>query len=458
MNMPSFRDILQKLSVFKNNLSLLVPIIIALVAVLLFVPTQLMSSKLKNQVEQESINKGIKRINSLEKSAVPREQYEKEAERQKAHAEDADKIVKLSLQTTQRELLSYDLFPAPDANGFSGLIFQHFGQQYRNGIDRLVISVNGQDCPTDAEIQRGLENSSSRNNRSRGFGFQSRSASRDLSMMLDGGGLYGGGSMMSANVDRMIIDEMCEARAKEISVYVNPLDVADYEYWKEYKYDVKQEDALRDCWYHQLAYWIIEDIFKTIKAMNSDYDNVLTAPVKRFMGISFTMGLKRPRSGGGGIYRSVGRRRSMTTKQDQADRPIYVRNPQDGLTESCTARFCNEENKDIDVTHFNFSVIVNTKSVLPFMKELCSAKEHQFRGYPDPNQPVQTFKHNQITVLESKLGSIDLNNMTHRYYRYGDETVVTLDLVCEYIFNVESYKRLIPESVEKDLQGEGKKK
>ena len=464
MNMPSFKDILQKLSVFKNNLSLLVPIIIALVAVLLFVPTQLMSSKLKKQVEQESIDKGIKKVENLEKSAVSSAQYEMEAERQKAHAADANEIAKLAIETTQRELLSYDLFPAPDSNGFSGLLFQHFGQQYRSGIDKFVESVNGGDCPTDAEIQRGLENSSSRN-RQRGLGFPSRSASTDLSTMLDGGGLYGGGSMMFANIDRMIIDEMCEARAKTISVYVNPVDIADYEYWKEYKYDVKQEDALKDCWYHQLAYWIIGDIFKTIKAMNSDYDNVLTAPVKRFMGITFTMGLKRPRSGGGGVYRNVGRRRAMTTtKQDEADRPVYVRNQQQGLTESCTARYCNDDNKDIDVTHFNFTVVVDTKSVLPFMQELCSAKEHQFRGYPDPNepvktfQPVQTFKHNQITILESKFGSIDLNNISHRYYRYGDETVVTLDLVCEYVFNVAGYKNLMPEPVKKDRNGENDKK
>lgn len=463
MNMPSFKDILQKLSVFKNNLSLLVPVIIALVSVLLFIPTQLMSSKLKSQVEQQSITDGIKKVERLEKSAVPSEQYEKEAERQKAHAADANEIEKLAIETTERELLSYVIFPQPDPNGFSGLIFQEFGQRFRKGIDAMVLRVNGRDCPTDAEIQRGLENSSSRTP-TRGMGFSSRPASGDLSTMLDGGGLSGGGlyggSMMLGNINRMIIDQMCEARAKEISVYANPIDISGYEYWKNYKFDVTQEDALRDCWYHQLAYWIIDDIFKTIESMNSGYDNVLKAPVKRFMGITFTMGLKRPRSGGrgGGVVRSIGRNRRTQQQRENADMPTYVRNAQDGLSESCTGRYCNDENKDIDVTHFNFSVIVDTKSVLPFMKELCSAKEHVFRGYPDGNEPPQTFKHNQITVLESKFGAIDLNNMTHRYYRYGDETVVSLDLICEYIFNVESYKSLIPEPVEKDLQGESEKK
>jgi len=243
-----------------------------------------------------------------------------------------------------------------------------------------------------------------------------------------------------------------DPRAKIISVYVNPADISGYEYWADYKYDVKQEDAIEDCWYHQLAYWIIEDIFKTMDSMNSGYDNVLTAPVKRFMSITFTMGLKVPRSAGSsdGVVRGF---RTMRKKKDSenADRPVYVRSEKYGLSESCTGRYCSD---DIDVTHFNFSVIVDRKSVLPFMEELCSAKEHVFRGYPDGTEPPQTFKHNQITVLESKMGSINPNGIAHRYYRYGNENVVSLEMVCEYIFDVEGYDMLMPEPVRKTLAGE----
>jgi hypothetical protein len=268
--------------------------------------------------------------------------------------------------------------------------------------------------------------------------------------------LYGGGgSMMASNINRMIIDEMCKDRAKTISVYINPSNIAGYDYWADYKYDIKQEDAIEDCFYHQLAYWIIEDIFQTIKNMNTGHDNVLTSPAKRFMGISFTMGLKA-RRGGGGVFRAI-RGRGGTTKDknktEDADRPHYVRNESDGLSKSCTGRYCNEDNEGIDVTHFNFSVIISTKSILPFMNELCSVKEHQFRGYPDPNQPAQTFKHNQITILESKMGSINLSDMTHRYYRYGDDPVVSLDLICEYIFDVGGYEILVPQPVLDTLAG-----
>jgi len=449
MNMPKFKDILQKLSVFKNNLSLLVPVIIALVAVLLFLPTQLMSSKLKKAMEQESITDGGKKIKNLEKTAVSRQQYEMEAERQKAHAVDANEIAKLAMQTTQRELLSYVIFPAPEPNGFSGLIFQEYGQRYRAGIDQMMLSVKGRDCPTDAEIQRGLESSSS-SSRARGRGGSMMSSSRGMPGM----NLYGGNSMMFGNIDRMIVDEMCKDRAKSISVYVNPLDISGYEYWADYKYDVKQEDAIQDCFYHQLGYWIIGDIFQAIDKMNSGHENVLTAPAKRFMGITFTMGLKRPRSGGGGAFRS-GRRGAQKKQQEDVDRPAYVRTGAPGLSESCTGRYCGE---DIDVTHFNFSVIVATKSVLPFMKELCSVKEHQFRGYKDGTDPPQTFKHNQITILESKIGSINSNDQTHRYYCYGDESVVSLDLICEYIFDVKGYDSLVPEPVLNTLAGKDEEK
>jgi hypothetical protein len=92
------------------------------------------------------------------------------------------------------------------------------------------------------------------------------------------------------------------------------------------------------------------------------------------------------------------------------------------------------------------------------MKELCSVKEHQFRGYPDGTDPPQTFKHNQITILESKIASIDLNDQTHRYYRYGDESVVSLDLICEYVFDVGGYVILMPEPVLNTLDGKDEEK
>lgn len=463
MNIPNFKQILEKLSVFKNNLSLLVPIIIAVVSLLLFIPTQLMSNKLRQQIQDDSIKKLGDPIRRFAEEAVSEEQYQQEAARQKAHANDANEIALLAVETTQRELLSYELFPEPEPNGFSGIVFQQFGQKFREGIEQLVARVDGRDCPTDVELQRGRQDASGRSASRKlgmgGYGGGYGGDYGDMSMYSQGisGGRGGLGGGMITPLDRVIVDQMCEARAREIKVYVNPTNLAGYEYWGTYKYDVKKEEAVADCWYHQLAYWVIEDIFDTIATMNAGHENVLTAPVKRFETITFTMGMKRPGgAGGGGTGMNTGFNRRKSTqgnKKDNADKPAYVLTATEGLTESCTGRF-SEKDGDIDVIHFNLAVIVSAKQILPFMEQLCSAKQHKFKGYPDGTESEQTFKHNQISILESSSTSISLNGIDHRYYSYGDEDVVELNLVCEYIFNKKGYGPILPEPVRKTLAGE----
>jgi hypothetical protein len=435
-----------------------VPIIIVFVALLLFIPTHLISSRLRKRIQNESITKGASVINRLKAEPISGEQYQIELARQTARANDANEIARLALQTTQRELLSYDIFPEPDPNAdFSAIIFQVFGERFHNGIDEMVQVVNGRDCPTDEELQRALEDSAVSRSRMGGR----------MPMMDMGGGLgrsrglgmgdyYGGGMMPGSNVNRLIIDELCESRARSIWVYVDPATIAGYDYWANFTYEGK-EDAIKDCWYYQLGYWVIEDIFDTIETMNAGHENVLTAPVKRLLSLSFTMGLKRPRSGGG-VFRGVrGRRSSGQKSNENADRPVYVVTDKDGLTESCTGRVCDKE-KGLHTIHFNVSFVVKATDVLPLMDELCSAKEHQFKGYPYGKEPAQTFKHNQITVLESKIGFVNPRETNHRYYRYGEGNSVELDLICEYLFKAEAYKDLVPEPVKKTLAGEEEEK
>jgi len=66
MNLPNFKDILQKLSVFKNNLWLSMTVIIGLVGVILIIPTQLMSSKLKQEIQTKSVSIGKRVQNEME--------------------------------------------------------------------------------------------------------------------------------------------------------------------------------------------------------------------------------------------------------------------------------------------------------------------------------------------------------------------------------------------------------
>jgi hypothetical protein len=462
MDIPNFKDILQKLSVFKNNTALLVSVIVALVGILLFIPTQLLSSKVRAQVQRESITLRASKVDQLERSDTTPVQPASLAARMEAHGNDANEISALGRQTTMRDLLSYDILPEIDVNNFSGLIFVEFGQKYRAGIEGLITAVNGRDCPTDVEIDLGLESSSATSNRRRGMpGMGDPYSMGPMGPMGRGGpaprrlGTITGMGGPRTEIDRMIVDQMCQERAASASVYVTLAEIPGYTHWEDYKYDVNMVPALKDAWYHQLAYWVIEDIFATIAATNAGHDNLLTAPVKRLQSMSFTMGLKRPGSRGKtkGIFRAIGGRKTKTQGEEESDRPAYVISAKDdGLTESLTGR-CSVAEGAIDVIHFNVTMVVAQKDVLLFMQELCSAKEHKFSGYPDGSQPPQTFKHNQITILESKIGALDPDGMLHYSYRYGNDTVVELDLVCEYIFNKAGYEPIKPQAIIDTLAG-----
>ena len=90
------------------------------------------------------------------------------------------------------------------------------------------------------------------------------------------------------DVDLAIVDILCKDKAKSAHIYANPADMGGYEFWEKYKYPGADE-AIQDCWYYQLGYWIIEDIFQTIEAMNSASNSILTSPVKRLLRTSFTL-------------------------------------------------------------------------------------------------------------------------------------------------------------------------
>ena len=471
MDIPNFKTILAKLSVFKNNTALLVPVIVALVAVVLFVPTHLLSSRLQAQMQEESVTKRARKVAQLMRDPVKPVRPESLEQRKQAQATDVNEISNLSLQTTMRDLLSYDIFPEIDVNNFSGLIFVEFGQKYRAGIESLIRSVNGRDCPTQIEIDKGLEESSARSNRRRGMGMGMYGEMGEDPYSMMGAGGPGGAMPMgpgprrlgavagmrgpTTQIDLMIVDQMCTERASSALVYVTPSEICGYDHWQDYKYDVNLPSAVKDAWYHQLAYWVIEDVFNTIDAANAGHESLLTAPVKRFSRMSFTMGLKRPGSRGsrsGAVIRSVGGRRTRQQNEEESDRPAYVLTDKDGLTESLTGRL-TEVDGPIDVIHFNAAVVVASKDVLLFMKEFCSAKEHKYSGYPQPSQAPETHLHNQITILESKIAPINPDDMLHRYYRYGDDPVVELDMICEYIFNTKGYEPIKPQVIKDTIAG-----
>lgn len=156
IELTQFKGIFSKLGFLKSYSSLVLPGAILIAGFVVLAVTLLLGSGFKKKVEEESIPLG-QSVKRLSQSAVPWSQVEIEKEYQRAWEADANQITLLARQTTQGELLSYKMFPEPkDA---SMLIFDEFGRLYQAGIEGLIESVNGRDCPTEAELDQELERS-----------------------------------------------------------------------------------------------------------------------------------------------------------------------------------------------------------------------------------------------------------------------------------------------------------
>jgi hypothetical protein len=419
--------LLKKLSFFKDNLALLVPIVIMFVAGLVFIPTTLLSGSIRKMIAEQSVKPSAE-IDGLLKKVDQAAEAEAMESYINAYAQDANALDNLMLQTTQRELLSYKLFP--DMNETSPLLFDPFRQKFVAGVEAMLKRLNAGGSPSDAEINATLEASSPRAGRGRSPAANS-----------SGGGLYGtrrSFRMMTEN-DRKIVAKVCEDKARAAKVYVNAVDVGGYAYWSDWKFE-EWDKAIRDCWYWQMAYWILEDVTASVEQMNKDADNILHSPVKRVMGVLFT----QARSGRSAIGGRA--RRTMVAKDKQT--PTYVASVKSAMSGApCTGRSCNET---LDVMQFEVHVIINAGDVMRLMQELCGERTHKFRGWRG-DQPEQTFKHNQISILESQVTPVDREDLNHSGYEYGPDEVVDVDLICEYVFNKAAYGQIQPKAVLEDI-------
>jgi hypothetical protein len=70
-------------------------------------------------------------------------------------------------------------------------------------------------------------------------------------------------------------------------------------------------------------------------------------------------------------------------------------------------------------------------------------------------EPARTFKHNQITILESRVKPVTVTTPEHQNYRYGTDSVVEIELVCEYIFNKKGYDAIKPEQIKNPVAKTG---
>jgi len=438
INLETVKELLKKLSFVKKNPAVLAPIITLLVAALLFIPTTLLSAKLKRTINEQSV-KTATDIDKLVKDVNEAGQAEAMEEYVEACKQDMTQIETLMKQMTMRELLTYQVFLDP--NETSPLLYEPVRREYLAGVDAMLVRIGASTPPADGEMEAALKQAPRRSlyggARSIGMGY---------------GGGYGGGGGKGGiaaiyaqlpSMERKIIDKLCEDKARGVRVYASPADLDGYSFWTDWKFEDK-DTSLRQAWTWQMGYWILEDVIDTVEAMNRDTSSVLEAPVKRIMSASFTTSSQ---SG-----RKVGGRRGKSKRQlsNAKTMPVYVINQDTAIAAPpCTGRFCNA---DLDVMHFSISVVVDADQVVPFIQELCSAKTHKFYGW-DGKGDEQTFKHNQITALETNVTPVDLEDVDHSTFRYGPGVVLTLDLICEYIFPRAGYDEIKPQLVKNDIAG-----
>jgi hypothetical protein len=383
----------------KRYLSIVIPASILLVGVVFIVLTFIVNGSVAEEMDK-SISTG-RRVSTLASQVPSEQQPAVEKQYQDKHEEDANRIEQLFVDTTTRELISYNIFPEPIDT--SRQLFTNFGNEYREAIEELVDSMNAVDAPSDSEISAVIA----------GTGTRSRAEENEL-----------------------IIEAYCKDRALKAKVYASPTILSWFDFWRDYKF-VSQNIAVQDCWNSQVAYWVYEDVIDTVNQLNAQSNSIFDAPLKRIVGVSFTQ------SADGTA------RKGMKTATIDQPRYITEENPSMLVAETWTTRKSDE---NIDVIHFSLSVIVAVDKVPDFMKALCSSKTHLFRGWDGEAQPKEC-KRNQITILKFDSVPVDRLSDEHKYYRYGKSAVVQWTGACEYIFSRQAYEPVMPESIRQKISG-----
>jgi hypothetical protein len=394
--------------IIKKNTSIIVPVAITAAAALLFIPTTMMRGKISTRLE-ESVMLG-REVDSALRTITSGKQHEAVKIFEDMHEADANEIEKLAQQTSQRELLSYKIFPEPNETSIQ--IFNEFRRAYMTVFAKLIEDMKALDAPSDIEIHKEAGP----------IDIPTGSYRRET-----------GSNLQTETESARIIELLCKRRSEETSIYASLKVFSGYAVWDNWEYS-GLENAVKKCWYSQLVCWIHKDVVDTINSMNQGSTSTTKSSVKRLLGVRFA----RSDASSFGIDNSL-------------EMPVYITDKSGGLCWPWTGRQCNDQ---IDVVHFSLAVIIKADDILKFMSELCREKEHYFAGYKGDQTP-EKYKHNQITILQSNIEPVNRDIAEHRRYYYGQDAVVLLNLVCEYVFNRQGYDVIKPQYIQTDIVGTG---
>ncbi len=430
---------------FRKYTALLPSLILLVVALLLFLPILFVGNSVKAEMKK-SVDTA-RNVSSLLNNVPSKDDPRRVKSYMDRLAEEVSQIETLAIRSSMRELISYNIFPP---KGTSAQLYVEFGEKYRQAVNGLIESMNALDAPSEAEIRAQS-----------GTGEPRMAGGDMMEFRMPPGRMRGRGT--SALATNPMVEALCLTRAREISVYAKPSIFSWYDFWQTYEF-AGQDQGQEDCWDSQVAFWIYEDIVETIRKMNEGSDKISSSAVKRFVGVSFTMPLTMDSSAQSFNNSEFSRRGTTTTSRDK---PNYIGQSADTAGQGVNPRtrrrattmttlvsnFVNNpltnrsSDSDVDIIHFAVSVLVDNRSVMAFMKELCSEKPHTFRAEFKEDGQITDAVHNQITILSSDISAVDKQAPEHALYRYGDGAVMRLDLICEYQFYRKGYDSIKPEPV-----------
>ncbi|MHC4951201.1 MAG: inner membrane CreD family protein, partial [Planctomycetota bacterium] len=204
----------------KKYTALLPSITITVVALLLLLPTMLIGSKVKEKMETST--KTAQTVQQLSGNVPSKKGPQRIQNYMDKLEASADKIKQYAVQSSQRDLVTYDYVIFPKPLDRSSQIFTEFGKRYRIAVEKLLEKMKALDAPSGDEIRAEI-----------------------------GGSAKQPGTV---DVEDPAANAFCLTRAQEIFVYANPSAFRWYKFWEKYEFS-GEDQALEDCWDSQVAFW-----------------------------------------------------------------------------------------------------------------------------------------------------------------------------------------------------------
>ena len=381
-----------------------------------------------NAKSLNDIEKTCQAVTPLNSKLVYENELEQLEQNAKLARDDQEAVLALVQATTERSLLSQDVFPRPRDRITTNSLYKQFAENYTGFLTQLRQMIGAGERPTQTEQDTALEQLT------RSDGASANWASSTINPAGRSGRFGGTASATDLQSLRLIV-ELRQRKAKSMKVYAPSEAFCCYTYWRGQPEAASMKKMIKESWFTQLAAWIQEDVALAIMQMNAESPNVLTSPIKRLMAVQFS-GQTPTGQATRAVSSSTPSRMTRTEGEASELLPEYYDEAAAAgdIKKAYTGRLGNDL---IDVVHFDVIVVMEDSRIGDFINALQGPKYTSRENYPRA----------QITVLGLNVESIDLESHAADGYYYGPGALKRVLLPCEYFFFKKGYQRFKPREV-----------